>query len=87
MGGYPLALHEAVFRFKSDHAKKIFDALQPEMPDEVNPRSTTRCSLEGEDTLVLAIEAQDTASLRAALNMYLRLVNVADEVASLVDTT
>jgi len=82
-----LARHEAVFRFRSDHAKKIFDALQPEMPDEVNPRSTTRCELLGADTLVLVIEAQDTASMRAALNMYLRLVNVADEVVSLVDAT
>ena len=82
-----MAHHTAVFRFTSDHAKKIYDALQPELPDEVNPRSTTRCELEGTDTLVLVIEAQDTASLRAALNMYLRLVNVADETISLVDKT
>jgi KEOPS complex subunit Pcc1 len=80
-----LARHVAVFRFRSDHAKKIYDALQPELPDEVNPRSTTRCALEGMDTLVLTVDAQDTASLRAALNMYLRLVNVADEVVSLVE--
>jgi KEOPS complex subunit Pcc1 len=80
-----LARHKVVFRFRSGHAKKIYDALQPELPDEVNPRSMTRCTLEGMDTLVLIVEAQDTASLRAALNMYLRLVNVADEVVSLVD--
>jgi tRNA threonylcarbamoyladenosine modification (KEOPS) complex Pcc1 subunit len=30
-------------------------------------------------TLVLEVTAQDTAALRAALNMVLRLVNVADE--------
>lgn len=80
-----VARHTAVFRFTSDHADQIFRALQPELPDEVNPRSSTRCMLEGADMLVLTIEAQDTASLRAALNMYLRLVNVADEVASLVE--
>ena len=85
MRGYPLARHEAVFRFTSGHAKKIYDSLLPELPDDVNPRSTTRCTLEGSDTLVLTIDAQDTASLRAALNMYLRLVNVADEVVSLVE--
>ena len=79
--------HEVTFRFSTVHAKKIYDALQPELPDEVNPRSTTRCMLEGTDTLVLTVEAQDTASLRAALNMYLRLVNVADEVVSLVEKT
>jgi KEOPS complex subunit Pcc1 len=80
-----VARHTAVFRFRSDHADQIFRALQPELPDEVNSRSSTRCILEGSDTLVLTVEAQDTASLRAALNMYLRLVNVADEVVSLVE--
>jgi KEOPS complex subunit Pcc1 len=80
-----VARHVAVFRFTSDHADRIYKALQPELSDEVNPRSSTRCVIEGTDTLVLTIEAQDTASLRAALNMYLRLVNVADEVAGLVE--
>jgi KEOPS complex subunit Pcc1 len=79
-----LAPHEAVFRFRSDHAVQIYWALQPELPDEVNPRSTTRCELEGADILVLTVVAQDTSSLRAALNMYLRLVNIADEVTCLV---
>jgi KEOPS complex subunit Pcc1 len=79
-----VARYEALFRFTSDHAQKILLALQPELPDEVNPRSTTRCWTEGEKTLVLKIEARDTASLRAALNMYLRLINVSDEVQDLV---
>lgn len=80
-----MARHTAVFRITSDHADRIYRALLPEIPDDVNPRSSTRCTLEGTDTLVLTTEAQDTASLRAALNMYLRLVNVADEVADLVE--
>jgi KEOPS complex subunit Pcc1 len=71
--------HEAVFRFESDHAARIYLSLSPELADEVNPRSTISCRLEGERTLVLTVAAQDTSSLRAALNMYLRLVNVADE--------
>jgi len=74
-----VALHKATFRFSTSHARKIFSALGPELCDDVNPRSQTRCWLEGPETLVLAIEAQDIASLRAALNMFLRLVNVADE--------
>jgi KEOPS complex subunit Pcc1 len=74
-----VALHHATFRFSTPHARKILSALNPELSDEVNPRSQTRCWLEGQETLVLAIEAQDIASLRAALNMFLRLVNVADE--------
>lgn len=74
-----MALHEATFRFSTSHAREILAALGPELCDEVNPRSDTRCWLEGEETLVLAIQAQDIASLRAALNMFMRLVNVADE--------
>jgi KEOPS complex subunit Pcc1 len=79
-----LPQHEAIFRFSTDHAEQIYRALQPELSDEVNPRSTTRCHLEGTTTLVLRVMADDTAALRAALNMYLRLVNVADEMQGLV---
>jgi KEOPS complex subunit Pcc1 len=75
--------HEAVFRFSTPHAEQIWQALIPELTDEVNSRSTTRCWLEGGDTLVLSVEAQDIAALRAALNMALRLVNVADEMQEL----
>jgi len=77
--GNPVALHEATFRFLTSHAQQIFSALAPELCDEVNSRSQTQCWLEGEETLVLTIEARDIAALRAALNMFLRLVNVADE--------
>jgi KEOPS complex subunit Pcc1 len=71
--------HEAVFRFSTSHAKQIYQARAPELTDDVNPRTSSRCWLEGEDVLVLSVEAQDIAALRAALNMLLRLVNVADE--------
>ena len=74
-----MTCHEAIFRFSTSHAQLICQALAPELTDDVNPRSITRCWLEEEDTLVLSVEAQDIASLRAALNMVLRLVNVADE--------
>jgi KEOPS complex subunit Pcc1 len=76
--------HEAVFRFPTDHAEQIFRAVTPELDDEVNARSTTLCWLEGPAMLVIKVEADDTAALRAALNMILRLVNVADEVQGLV---
>jgi len=76
--------NEAVFRFESDHAARIYQSLQPELADEVNPRATISCRLEGEHTLVLTVTAEDTSSLRAALNMYLRLVNVADEMQEIV---
>jgi KEOPS complex subunit Pcc1 len=79
-----LPQHEAIFRFSTDHAEQIYRALQPELSDEVNPRSITRCWLEGPTILILQVCAEDSAALRAALNMYLRLVNVADEVQGLV---
>ena len=62
----PLPQHEAIFRFSTEHAGQIYEALKPELSDEVNPRSTTRCRLEGEGTLVLQVTAEDTAALRAA---------------------
>jgi KEOPS complex subunit Pcc1 len=71
--------HEAIFRFSTEHAVSIYTALLPELTDEVNPRSRTRCVLENNTVVVLMIEAADLAALRAALNMALRLVNVADE--------
>jgi KEOPS complex subunit Pcc1 len=71
--------HEAIFRFSTEHAVSIYTALLPELTDEVNPRSRTRCVLENDTLIVLMIEAADLAALRAALNMALRLVNVADE--------
>ena len=74
-----MADHEAIFRFTTEHAGRIFRSLEPELADEVNPRSVVSCRLEGEDELVIEVGAQDIASLRAALNMYLRLVSVAEE--------
>jgi len=71
-------LHTAEFRFTTPHAEQIYRSLLPELADEVNPRTATHCRIDGE-TLVLTVEAEDLAALRAALNMFLRLVNVADE--------
>ena len=76
--------HEALFRFTTPHAGRIYRAIEPELSDELNPRSTAQCWLDGTDTLILKVEAQDTAALRAALNMYLRLVNVAEEMQEIV---
>jgi len=75
--------HEAVFRFTTPIAEQILRSLEPELADEVNPRSRISCRLDSGDTLVLTVDADDTPSLRAALNMYLRLVNVADEMQQL----
>lgn len=71
--------HEAIFRFSTVHAVSVCSALSPELSEEVNPRSRTCCTLEGDNVLLLTIEADDIPALRAALNMALRLVNIAEE--------
>lgn len=71
--------HEAVFRFTSLSAPAIYESLLPETESEVNPRSVASVQLEGTDTLILTIRAEDIPAFRASLNMWLRLVNVADE--------
>lgn len=71
--------HEAIFRFSDARAGTLFRALDPEVSEEVHTRSRAECTLEGPGTLVLKVRARDVPALRASLNMWLRLVNVADE--------
>ncbi|MDH7510960.1 MAG: KEOPS complex subunit Pcc1 [Methanolinea sp.] len=71
--------HEAIFWFTDARAKTLFCALDPEVSEELNPRSHAECTLEDPRTLVLKVRARDIPALRASLNMWLRLVNVADE--------
>jgi KEOPS complex subunit Pcc1 len=53
--------------------------------EEINPRSRITVRLEGDDTVVLEVEADDTAALRAALNMWLRLISVAAEMSEIAE--
>jgi len=75
--------YEAVFRFTTKNAPEIYRSLLPELSDEVNSRSEACCVLEGNEVLVLSVAAEDMSALRAALNMYLRLISVADEMQDL----
>jgi len=70
--------HTAVFSFRSDRAGEIHRALAPEF-GEINPRTGVEVTLEEGDLLVISVSAEDVPALRAALNMWLRLVLVADE--------
>jgi KEOPS complex subunit Pcc1 len=55
----------------------LFRALAPELEDEIN---RSRVMLEyGESLLRLRIEGADLISLRAALNTWIRLLNIAME--------
>jgi KEOPS complex subunit Pcc1 len=76
--------HNAVFRFTGPDIGKVYQAIEPEMAGEVNTRSQARCWMEVPDTLVLEVSASDIGALRASLNMWLRLVNVAKEMQEII---
>ncbi len=77
--------HTAVFRFFTARAADHLAALEPELASEEGMRSSASLRLVGDDCLELAVTAPDLPSLRAALNMWLRLVRVADETAALAE--
>ena len=76
--------HNAVFRFTGPDIMQVYQAIAPEMSGEVNTRSQARCWVETPDTLVLSVSASDIGALRASLNMWLRLVNVANEMQEII---
>ena len=69
----------AELRFATDRADVVVRALSPEMSERI-PRTRVEV-LEGEGEVVIRIEADDLASLRAALNSYIRWADVAEETA------
>lgn len=69
----------AELSLETSHAKIVSGALSPELTERI-PR--TRVMVESDDRHVLVkIEADDHNSLRAALNSYIRWMNVAEETA------
>jgi KEOPS complex subunit Pcc1 len=76
--------HSAVFRCTTPHAAAIYQAVILEN-EEINPRSRITVRREGDDTVVLEVEADDIAALRAALNMWLRLLSVAAEMQEIAE--
>lgn len=57
-------------------AKSIYSALDPEIRHYSDSGATTRISITTPD-LLIEIESEDIPKLRALVNSYLRLVNVA----------
>ncbi len=67
--------------FQTPHSEEVYEALAPELEDEIH-RSNVQ--LAREPGLVrLKISGQDVVSLRAALNTWIRLVKIAIEMVSL----
>ena len=73
-------IHEAVFTITSHDAPRIVSSLEPEEKEQDLPRSTGTCRLIDQDTAELLITADDITALRASLNTWLRLVQVASEI-------
>jgi KEOPS complex subunit Pcc1 len=71
----------AEFVFEGAHAGEIYQALVPELDDELH-RSNVLLGLE-DGSIRLKIRGEDTVSLRAALNTWIRLVKIAFEMVSL----
>ncbi|MDH7592870.1 MAG: KEOPS complex subunit Pcc1 [Methanomicrobiales archaeon] len=78
-------MHEAIFRFEGEGMDLIYRSLAPEQEDGFGFRSHADIYLENDRLLVLHVKAGDTSALRAALNMWLRLVNVASEMQEIAN--
>ena len=67
--------------FPCENAEDIFQALRPELEDELQ-RSRVNLTL-GQGFIRLRIEGDDIVSIRAALNTWVRLVKIIFEIADI----
>lgn len=76
--------HTVQFSFDytgEDSARAVAEALSPELGEIDDDRSRTRLARDGA-VLTLFVEASDLVALRAAVNTWLSLVEVAERVAT-----
>ena len=67
-------------KFPSEkHLEIVYGALMPEIETPATVRSRVRLEKKGA-SLILKVEARDTVALRAALNAYLRWINLTAKV-------
>jgi len=62
----------------------VLQALKPETETSSTPRSKVYIKIE-DQTLILDFRAKDTSALRASMNSYLRLINVAMNLKKFVE--
>jgi KEOPS complex subunit Pcc1 len=70
----------AEFVFETENAEKIYQVVLPELNDNFSERSRIGVTLKDADHLLLTVKAEDAVSLRSALNTWLRLIQIAQEV-------
>jgi KEOPS complex subunit Pcc1 len=71
--------HAAIFRFETEETSIICQAVKPEEKDENSGRTQSVCRKISDNTFEISITASDLSALRAALNTWLRLIQVASE--------
>ncbi|MFC3957282.1 KEOPS complex subunit Pcc1 [Halovivax cerinus] len=80
--------HETALRFtyrSERRARIVATSVDREVGEIDDDRSRTRLDRDGE-TIVLTVEAADLTALRAAVNTWLRLVDVAERTLALAVT-
>ena len=71
----------AALEFESSRWEEICQSLRPELDDDLHRSSVT---LQAEEGIIrLEVRGEDTVSLRAALNTWIRLVRIAFEMVNL----
>ena len=75
-------VHEAVFRFMPERPHLVYRAVLPELEDIGRSRALLTCDVDG--GLTLSVSGEDVPALRAALNTYLRLVMIAEEMQEVI---
>ncbi|NYB53022.1 MAG: hypothetical protein HVN35_10770 [Methanobacteriaceae archaeon] len=81
----PLREVETQLEIEFDSEKEaeiVFSAIHPEISDSPSERTITEINCENK-TLTIDIKAQDSASMRAAINSYLRWVILSQQVLEL----
>ncbi|EHQ34638.1 KEOPS complex subunit Pcc1 [Methanoplanus limicola] len=78
-------IHEAVFSFQTSDAGLIYESVLPEADDE-SGRSFAEVILNSDTEVLLRISAKDIHAMRAALNTWLRLINIANEMKEVIDS-
>lgn len=74
-----MIIHEAIFRIESPNAAIICEVLKPEEEEDYSGRTQGICTRYAENILEVSIRASDLSALRAALNTWLRLIQVSSE--------
>ncbi|ABD41992.1 conserved hypothetical protein [Methanospirillum hungatei JF-1] len=77
-------MHEAIFTFETPDTGVIVRSLLPEAETDGAGRSWGTITETSESSFEIRIRAEDLTALRAALNTWLRLVQIAEE---MVQTT